>query len=109
MYDALCDFRDAVKDLDDQLQAAHGAIDSLSALSSPESAMTAVERARNCLFDSVTSSSDTEINTNWNPVLQEEEDDDDDDDSSSLGKLNTAADIYRPPTDNDMAARAIHI
>jgi DNA repair ATPase RecN len=51
MYSRLTDFRDAVKSLDVQVQAAAGARDSLGSLSAPDSAATALERARNLLLD----------------------------------------------------------
>jgi len=44
-------FRDALLRLDDQLASARLALDAVGSLSSPESAMTAVERARRFLFD----------------------------------------------------------
>lgn len=50
-YTQLLDFREVVKDMDVQLQAAISARDALSAISLPDSAVTAVERARNHLFD----------------------------------------------------------
>ncbi len=50
-YTQLLDFREVVKDMDEQLQAAVAARDALSAISLPDSAVTALERARNYLFD----------------------------------------------------------
>ena len=50
-YTQLLDFREVVKDMDVQLQAAISARDALSAISLPDSAVTALERARNHLFD----------------------------------------------------------
>jgi len=50
-YTQLLDFREVVKDMDEQLQAAVSARDALSAISLPDSAVTALERARNYLFD----------------------------------------------------------
>ena len=50
-YTQFLDFREVVKDIDVQLQAAISARDALSAISLPDSAVTAVERARNHLFD----------------------------------------------------------
>lgn len=50
-YTQFLDFREVVKDMDIQLQAAISARDALSAISLPDSAATAVERARNHLFD----------------------------------------------------------
>ena len=50
-YAQLLDFREVVKDMDEQLQAAVAARDALSAISLPDSAVTALERARNYLFD----------------------------------------------------------
>jgi DNA repair ATPase RecN len=51
MYTNLVEFREAVKSLDNQVEAARHALDALSSLSSPESAITALERTRNQLFD----------------------------------------------------------
>jgi DNA repair protein RecN (Recombination protein N) len=51
MYTNLVEFREAVKSLDNQVEAARHALDALSSLSSPESALTALERTRNHLFD----------------------------------------------------------
>jgi DNA repair ATPase RecN len=61
MYEALVSFRAAVKALDKQLGAARNALDSLSALSSSQSAISAIERARNFLFDSVKDDSSSEL------------------------------------------------
>lgn len=51
MFTLLVDFRDALLSLDDHIIAAHNAVDALGALSMPNSAVTAVERARNFLYD----------------------------------------------------------
>jgi DNA repair ATPase RecN len=51
LYMKLDDLREALKILDDQLVAARKSSDALALLSSPESAITAVERARDLLFD----------------------------------------------------------
>jgi DNA repair ATPase RecN len=51
LYIELDDLREEIKMLDDQLVAARNSYDALALLSSPESAVTAVERARNLLFD----------------------------------------------------------
>jgi DNA repair ATPase RecN len=51
LYTNILDFREAVKSLDQQLEAARHARDVLSSLSSAESAITALQRARNHLFD----------------------------------------------------------
>jgi DNA repair ATPase RecN len=51
LYTKLDDLREALKLLDDQLVAARKSSDALALLSSPESAITAVERARDFLFD----------------------------------------------------------
>ena len=50
-YTQLLDLREVVKDMGVQLLAAYSARDALSALSQPDSAITAVERARNHLYD----------------------------------------------------------
>jgi len=51
MYIHLLDFREALKSLDSQLDSARMAFEKLASLSSTESAMTAVDLARNHLFD----------------------------------------------------------
>jgi DNA repair ATPase RecN len=51
LYTKLDDLREALKILDDQLVAARKSSNALALLSSPESAITAVERARDLLFD----------------------------------------------------------
>ena len=51
LYMNLVEFREAVKNVEKQLEAARNARDTLSSLSSSESAITALERARNRLFD----------------------------------------------------------
>ena len=51
LYAHILDFREAVKSLDSQLEAARSTQDALSSLSSAASAITAIERARNHLFD----------------------------------------------------------
>ena len=51
MYTRLLDFREAVKSLDVQLESARLAFENLGSLSSPGSAMTALDRARSHLFD----------------------------------------------------------
>ena len=58
-YTQLLDFREVVKDMDVQLQAAISARDALSAISLPDSAVTAVERARNHLFDATSGQSES--------------------------------------------------
>ena len=50
-YSQLLELRDVVKDADAQLEAANSAVDLLSSLSSPDSAVTALQRARDSLFD----------------------------------------------------------
>jgi len=59
-YTRLLDFRELVKDMDDQLQAAYSARDALAALSQPDSAVTALERARSHLFDATGGQGDSE-------------------------------------------------
>ena len=51
LYSNILDFREAVKRVDQQLEAARNAYDALSSLSSVESAITALQRTRNHLFD----------------------------------------------------------
>lgn len=51
LYTNILDFREAVKSVDQQLEAARNACDALSSLSSAESAITALQRTRNYLFD----------------------------------------------------------
>jgi len=50
LYSNLVEFREAVKSVEKQLEAAKNARDALASLSSPESAITALERTRNHLF-----------------------------------------------------------
>ena len=54
-YTALMEFRDSLNDIDDQIQAANQARDTIGSLSAPDSATTAVERARSLLLDRTTS------------------------------------------------------
>jgi len=58
MFLLLSDFRDSLQALDAQYAAATNAVDSLASLSSPTSAATALEKARNFLFDASTSRAD---------------------------------------------------
>lgn len=51
LYARLSDFRYAIRSLENRLEAAQSAVAALSALSSPESAITAVERARQQLLE----------------------------------------------------------
>jgi DNA repair ATPase RecN len=53
MYEALMDFRDMIVSLDEQLVAAQNARDALTALSSDQSAITAIEKTRSFIMDSL--------------------------------------------------------
>jgi DNA repair ATPase RecN len=54
LYTKLLDFREAIREMDTKFEAATLARDALVAVSSAESAIAALERARNSLIDSVT-------------------------------------------------------
>jgi DNA repair ATPase RecN len=58
MYNNLLEFREAVKTAEEQLDAARHARDTLSSLSSPDSAITALERTRKYLFDATVGESE---------------------------------------------------
>ncbi len=51
LYMNLVDFRADIKALDEQIQSAHAACESLSSLSSPRSVKTLLEEVRNLIFD----------------------------------------------------------
>lgn len=53
MYESLMDFRDMIISLDEQLVAAQNARDSLAALSSEQSAATAIEKTRSFILESL--------------------------------------------------------